>query len=85
MNGRGGKQEKLKAIAKDDKASSADRGEIKRDMNEIARGKRTNIRVPAGKQLAHKRGKPAKAGYDYSNSDLQDTDLHRLQHKHEEY
>src|SRR5699024_7389606 len=41
-NGRNGKQTRLKEIAKDPKVSSALRGEIKRDINEIKRGKRKN-------------------------------------------
>jgi len=84
-NGRSGRQARLKELGKDDKVSSADRGQIKRDENEIARGKRTNVRVPTGKELAHRRGKEAHRGYNYKHSDLQSKDLHRLQHKHEGY
>ena len=84
-NGRGGKQDRLKDLAQDSKVSSADRGQIKRDQNEIAKGKRSNIRVPQGKELAHRRGKEARKGYDYRHADLQSKDLHRLQHKHEGY
>ncbi len=46
---------------------------------------RTNIRVPLGKNLAHRRGFEAEKGYGYEHSDLQDIDLHKLQHKHEGY
>jgi RHS repeat-associated protein len=84
-SGRGGKQDRLKELGKDDKVSSADRGEIKRDQNQIARGTRSTIRVPGNKNLAHRRGKEARKGYDYKHSDLQNKDLHRLQHKHEGY
>jgi len=84
-NGRGGKQERLKDLGKDDKVSSADRGEIKRDQNQIQRGTRSTIRVPGNKDLAHRRGKEARKGYGYKHSDLQNKDLHRLQHKHEGY
>ncbi|MPQ31634.1 hypothetical protein E4V42_09295 [Clostridium estertheticum] len=35
IKGRGGKQKRLREIVKDDKVSSAIRGEIKRDINEI--------------------------------------------------
>jgi RHS repeat-associated protein len=83
--GRGGKQERLKELGKDDKVSSADRGEIKRDQNQIARGTRSSIRVPGNKHLAHRRGHAARKGHDYKHSDLQNPDLHRLQHKHEGY
>ncbi|MFP4309645.1 MAG: polymorphic toxin type 8 domain-containing protein, partial [Desulfococcaceae bacterium] len=65
--------------------SSVDRGWIKKDMNQIKRGTRKNVRVPPGKNLAHRRGFEAKKGYGYEHSDLQDIDLHKLQHKHEGY
>jgi hypothetical protein len=84
-NGRGGKQERLKELGKDQKVSSADRGEIKRDQNQIARGTRSTIRVPGNKDLAHRRGQEARKGYNYKHSDLQNKDLHRLLHKHEGY
>ncbi|MBU4348573.1 hypothetical protein KJ671_03690 [Patescibacteria group bacterium] len=67
------------------KISTTNKGWIKQEMNQISRGKRKNIRVPPGKNLAHKRGREAKKGYDYEYSDLQDIDLHKLQHKHEGY
>lgn len=54
-------------------------------MNSIERGQRTNIRVPPGKNLAHRRGFEAKKGYGYEHCDLQDIDLHKLQHKQEGY
>ena len=83
--GRAGKQQRLRDLLNDDKASSADRGWIEQEMNEIDLGKRSNIRVPPGKVLAHRRGFEARKGYDYDYSDLQDVDLHKLQHKHEGY
>lgn len=79
--GRGGKQERLRELANDDKLSSALRGEIKRDINQIKRGKRTNIRVPQGYQLAHRRGKEARNGFGYNHSDLQVITNLRTQHK----
>ncbi len=79
--GRAGKQARLKELANDDKLSSSLRGEIKRDMNQIARGKRTTIRVPKGYNLAHKTGKAAKDGFSYLHSDLQPISAHRLHHK----
>lgn len=84
-SGRAGKQARLKELANDDKLSSALRGEIKRDINEIAAGKRNNIRVPEGYNLAHRRGYEAKNGYGYEYSDLQDIGLHKLQHSIEGY
>jgi hypothetical protein len=55
------------------------------EINSIERGQRTNVRVPPGKNMAHRRGFEAKNGYSYEHSDLQDIDLHKLQHKHEGY
>lgn len=83
--GRSGKNERLKELANDPKVSSADRGWIKQDMNEIAKGKRGNIRNPPGKDLAHERGREASKGYSYEHSNLQDRDLHRRQHKYGNY
>ena len=91
--GRTGKQKKLKELANDPKVSSADRGWIKNEIRHIKTGNRTTIRLPRnsreskqrGTDLAHKRGKRAKDGFDYEHSVLQDTDLHKLEHKHEGY
>ncbi|MEI8321439.1 MAG: polymorphic toxin type 8 domain-containing protein [Alphaproteobacteria bacterium] len=79
--GRAGKQKRLKGLAQDDKLGSADRGWLKQEKNLILTKKRTTLRVPPGKELAHKRGFEASKGYDYSYSNLQDKILHRLQHK----
>ena len=79
--GRTGKQTRLRELADDDKLSSALRGEIKRDINAIARGQRTTIRVPQGYQLAHRIGYPAKQGYSYAYSDLKTIAGHKLRHK----
>lgn len=79
--GRGGKQKRLRELADDDKISSALRGEIKRDINEIKRGKRKTIRVPQGYHLAHRRGKEAAKGFSYKESDLQDINAHKRQHR----
>ncbi len=69
--GRSGKQARLRELANDDKLSSALRGELKRDMNMIARGQRKTIRVPKGYNLAHRTGYSAKDGFSYAYSDLQ--------------
>ncbi|MFK7974464.1 MAG: polymorphic toxin type 8 domain-containing protein [Rickettsiaceae bacterium] len=66
-----------------DKVGSADRGWLKQDNNQIKRGKRQKLRVPFGKELAHKRGFEASKGYGYDKSNLQDKKLHRLQHKYD--
>ena len=83
--GRTGKQKRLRELGEDPKVSSRDRGWIKQEQNQIKRGKRKNIRVPPGKEMAHRRGKEARKGHGYEHSDLQDKDLHKLQHKHEGY
>ena len=83
--GRTGKQARLRELAQDTKVSSADRGWIQQEMNSIVRGQRTNIRVPPGNVLAHRRGFEAKNGFSYKYSDLQNVDLHKLQHKYEGY
>jgi uncharacterized protein RhaS with RHS repeats len=83
--GRSGKQARLRELATDDKLGKNLRGWIKQEENSIARGKRKNIRNPPGYDLAHKRGFEARKGHSYKHSDLQNKDLHRLQHKHEGY
>jgi RHS repeat-associated protein len=83
--GRAGKQARLRALANDDKLGSADRGWIRQEMNAIDRGTRSSIRNPPGKDLAHERGREAAKGYGYDYSNLQDRDLHRLQHKYDDY
>src|SRR5262249_28497925 len=85
--GRTGGQERLRQIASDPKTPRADRGWIQQEMNSIARGQRTTIRNPPGKQLAHTRGREAAKGYDHveSPSNLQDTDLHRTQHRFDDF
>jgi len=83
--GRAGKQDRLKDFLMNDKISSADRGWIQQEVNSIERGNRKNIRNPPGKDLAHERGREAAKGYDYNYSNLQDRDLHRLQHKYDNF
>lgn len=83
--GRVGKQGRLRELADDPKVSSADSGWIKQDMNAIERGKRRTIRNPPGKDLAHERGREVAKGFGYEHSNLQDKDLHRLQHKYDDF
>jgi RHS repeat-associated protein len=83
--GRAGKQARLRELANDDKLGSADRGWIKQELKSIDRGQRSTIRNPPGKDLAHERGREAAKGYDYRHSNLQDRDLHRLQHKYDDF
>lgn len=79
--GRANKQKRLRQLANDDKVSSSIRGEIKRDMNQIARGKRTTIRVPQGYNLCHPIGKTARKGYSYSVAYLDTVVNHRMFHR----
>lgn len=83
--GRTGDQKRLRELVNDDKASSADRGWIQQELNSIQRGQRSRIRRPPGKELAHERGREAAKGYDYEHSNLQDKDLHDLQHKYDDF
>ncbi len=82
--GRRGRQEKLKETTNDPRASKADKGWVKQEKNEIAQGKRTSIRNPPGKVLAHERGRESAKGYSYKHSKLQTKELHDLQHKHDD-
>lgn len=83
--GRTGKQARLRELAEDPMQSSSNRGWIKQEINQIKRGKRTRIRNPRGKELAHERGREAAKGFDYKHSHLQDEDLHKIQHKYDNY
>lgn len=83
--GRTGKQKRLKEIVNDPKAASRDRGWINQDLNEIEKGKRKNVRVSLGKELAHERGRESDKYHDYSHSNLQDKYLHKTQHKYDNY
>ncbi|UTX49575.1 polymorphic toxin type 8 domain-containing protein [Chryseobacterium sp. MA9] len=81
--GRNGKQARLRELAEEPKLGKADKGWLKSDINKVAQGKRTTIRNPPGKDLAHERGREAEKGYSYKYSHLQDRSLHRKQHKYD--
>jgi RHS repeat-associated protein len=83
--GRSGKQERLRELAGDANVSSADRGWIKNEQRHIKTGNRDTIRNPPGKDLAHERGREAAKGYSYEHSNLQSRDLHRTQHKFDDF
>ncbi|WET42268.1 RHS repeat-associated core domain-containing protein [Citrobacter enshiensis] len=83
--GRSGKQARLKELANDPKQPRHVRGWIQQELNSIARGKRTNIRNPPGYEMAHGRGYESSKGYSYKYSEPQHTDLHRRQHKYDDY
>ena len=80
-NGRTGKQQKLRELANDTKLGKADKGWINQEVNEVKAKKKSHLRNPPGKDLAHKRGYEAAKGFDYSYSHLQERKLHKLQHK----
>ena len=79
--GRTGKQRRLKELANDNKLPSFLRGEIKRDINQIKRGKRKTIRVPSGYEMSHRIGFPARKGYNYKYTFLDTIYGHRLHHR----
>jgi len=81
--GRTGKQAKLRELATDPKLGKADKGWLKSDINQVSKGKRTTVRNPPGKDLAHERGREAAKGYSYKHSNLQNRKDHRNQHKYD--
>ncbi len=83
--GKVGRYKKLSSLVNDPNLGKNLTGWIKQEKNSIKRRKRKNIRNPPGKEMAHERGREAAKGYDYSHTNLQDRDLHRLQHKHDGY
>ena len=85
--GQAGRQARLRELANDSKVSSRDRGWIRQEMNQIKRGEKRSIRNPPGKELANPRGREAAKGYSHTEapSRFQDKDLHRLQHKYDNY
>ncbi|HCC5837554.1 TPA: RHS domain-containing protein, partial [Citrobacter farmeri] len=83
--GRAGKQSRLRELVNDPKQPRHVRGWIQQELNSIARGNRTNIRNPPGYEMAHGRGYESSKGYSYKYSEPQHTDLHRRQHKYDDY
>ena len=75
------RQQRLKDLVNDDKVSSADRGWIKQEMNEVSRGKKDHLRNPPGKDLAHERGREKAKGYGYEHTNLKNREDHQSQHK----
>lgn len=74
--------EHIAEFLNDTKITSALRGEILRDINQIHR---KNIRVPSGYEMAHRRGYEARKGYGYEYSDLNTIENHKRQHKIDGY
>ncbi len=90
--GRSGRQLRLRRLMNNTKVSSADRGWITQESNAIKRKSinqsgnvKTHIRNPPGKDLAHDRGREAAKGFGYEYSNLQNRDLHKLQHRYDNY
>ena len=81
FKGKQNRQQRLKDLVDDDKVSSSDRGWIKQEMNEVARGKKGHLRNPPGKDLAHERGRENAKGFGYEHAHLQNRKDHRTQHK----
>lgn len=79
--GKQNRNQRLKDLVKDGKVSSADKGWIKQEMNEVAAKKKSHLRNPPGKDLAHERGRETKKGYGYEHAHLQNRKDHRTQHK----
>ena len=77
-----GRQQRLREIAEDPKASSADRGWIRNEMRQVESGNRSAIRTPPGKDLRHPAGRPAAQGHDYAETVLQERALHYTQHRY---
>ncbi|WP_409290189.1 RHS repeat domain-containing protein, partial [Pseudomonas sp. KCJK8927] len=88
-HGRSTKQERIRALADEDKQPAWIRGWVKNDMRHIKSGNRTALRLPGnsrnskgkGKELAHGYNTEAKDGFCYRHSKLQDADLHKTQHR----
>lgn len=81
--GRAGKQARLRELAEDPNVSSADKGWLKQQINQVERGKRKTIRNPPGEDLAHERGREAAKGFSYQYSNLANRADHRIQHKYD--
>ena len=79
--GKQNKNQRLKSLLNDNKVSSANKGWIKQEMNEVAAGKKGHLRNPPGKDLAHERGRENAKGYGYEHAHLQNRKDHRSQHK----
>lgn len=79
--GKQNREQRLKDLVNDDKVSSADRGWIRQEMNEVKAGKKGHLRNPPGKDLAHERGRENAKEYGYEHAHLRNRRDHRSQHK----
>ena len=85
FKGKQSRQQRLTDLKDDAKVSSADRGWIKQEKNEVSRGKKKHLRNPPGKDLAHERGRENAKGYGYEHANLQNKKDHKTQHKFDDY
>ena len=76
------RERRLIQLVNDAKVSSADRGWIRSEIRQVQTGNRCTIRNPPGKDLRHPPGRSNAQGYDYRETQLQDRDTHRKQHKY---
>ena len=84
--GRKGKENRLRELANDPKQPKHIRGWLKNEIRakEVTKNGKT-IRNPKGYDLAHARGYEAAKGYGYKYTQLQNRDLHNLQHRYDNY
>ena len=80
-----GRQGRLKDLVNDPKVASSDRGWIRQEMNEVAKGKKAHLRNPPGKDLAHEAGREKAKGFGYEHANLQNRADHRVQHKYDNF
>ena len=80
------KESRLRASVNDPKLGKADRGWIRQEINRVDHNRslgiraKDNVRNPPGKDLAHQRGRENGKGYGLNYANLQNHDLHMLQH-----
>ena len=55
------------------------RGWLKNQRRRLELGQTTKAETPPGKQMSHMSDKPAREGFDYQNSVLNDADLNALE------
>ncbi len=76
------RQDRLNQLAKDPNTSRADKGWIKNQAEQVAKGNRQTMKNPPGKDLQHPPKGAAAQGNDYSATKLQDRANHWRQHRY---
>jgi hypothetical protein len=79
--GREGRIDQLETTEFDPNLPAHVRGWMKHERRLVGQGRLENPRTPPGFVLAHGRVTPAREGYDYSNSRLQNTDLNQMEER----